>query len=100
GLRDDAAPAQVADVLAEKPERQLLGPLDRTVVGLIFARDQPKHRALAGTIGPDEPDLLARIDLERCVDEQDLAAVLLADRAERDHGPGSIASTRSVEAAS
>ncbi|HEX3473539.1 MAG TPA: hypothetical protein VHT91_00785 [Kofleriaceae bacterium] len=79
------APAQVADVLPEVAQGQLLRPLDRAVVGLVLAGDQPEHGGLAGAVGADQPDLLARVDLERGVDEQDLPTVLLADRAERDH---------------
>src|SRR6185503_781296 len=85
GLGEDRAPAQLPDILAEIAERQLARPLDRAVVGLVLAGDQPEHRGLARAVGPDQPDLLAGVDLERRVDEQDLPAVLLADRAERDH---------------
>ena len=61
------------------------------VVGGLLADDQAEHGGLAGAVGPDQPDLLAGIELERGLDEQDLPAVLLADVVERDHGPGILA---------
>ena len=91
GLGQDRPPAQLADVLAEVAQGQLARPLDPAVVGLFFPGDQAKHRGLAGAVGADQADLFARVDLERRIDEQDLSAVLLADRAERDHEGGSIA---------
>ena len=44
-----------------------------------------KSVVLPAPFGPDEADLLAGVELERGVDEQDLPAVLLADLRERDH---------------
>jgi hypothetical protein len=85
GLGEDRSPAQLADVLPEVAQRQLPRPLDRAVVGLLLAGDQPEHRGLARAVGPDQADLLAGVDLKRRIDEQDLSAVLLAHRAERDH---------------
>ena len=52
--------------------RQLARPLDGAVVGLLLAGDEAEDGGLAGAVGPDEPDLLAGVDLERRVDEQDL----------------------------
>ena len=61
-------------------------------VGLFLADDHPEERRLAGAVRPDEADLLAGIELERGVDEEDLPAVLLADVGERDHAePSSLA---------
>src|SRR5439155_192789 len=45
----------------------------------------PKERCLAGAVRADEADLLAGIELERGIDEEDLLAVLLADAGEGDH---------------
>ena len=87
GLREDRSAAQIADVLPKVAERELPGLFHDAVVGSILAGDQPKHRALAGAVGPDEPDLLARVDLERGIDEQDLAAELLGHLGKRDHAP-------------
>src|SRR5881227_1412807 len=67
----------VFHVLAEVADRQLLRDLDRAFVGLLFARDQPEQRRLAGSVRADEPDRLAGIELERGVDEENLSAVLL-----------------------
>ena len=44
---------------------QALGTIDLAVVGLLFARDQAKNGALARAVGPDEPDLLAVVQLEK-----------------------------------
>ena len=72
------------------PRRDLLGgngiaervdPEHRNGTGI--GPREPCHHAqrgrLAGTVGSDQPDLLAWIDLERGVDEQQLGAVLFAD---------------------
>ena len=45
-----------------------------------------KSVVLPEPFGPDEADLVARVQLERGVDEEDLAAVLLADARKRNHG--------------
>jgi hypothetical protein len=71
--------------LPEVTDRQLARLFDDPIIGTVLADDQPKHRALARTVRADQADLLARIDLKRRVDEQDLAAVLLGHRGERDH---------------
>jgi hypothetical protein len=88
GLGQDRPPAHVAGVLPEVAQGQLPRPLDVAVVGLLLADQQPEQRALAGAVGPHQPDLLARVDLERRLDEQHLSAVLLADVRERDHDGG------------
>ena len=65
--------------------RQLARPLDVAVVGELLAGDEAEDGGLAGAVGPDEADLLAGVDLERRVDEEDLRAVLLGDVGKRDH---------------
>ena len=56
----------------------------------------PEERRLAGAVRPDQPGLLARIELERGVDEEDLPPVLLADVGERDHAVGRTRRPRSI----
>jgi len=88
-LGQHAATAHVADVLAEVADGQPARPLDHALVRRLLAGHQAKQRGLAGAVGPDQPDLLAWIELERRIDEQDLGPVLLADGGERDHAaPG------------
>src|SRR5262245_21020290 len=47
-----------------------------------------EQSGLARAIRPDQSYLLARIELERSLDEQRLMSVPLADAGERDHEPG------------
>src|SRR5690606_2970751 len=83
-LCEDRAPAQLADILAEVADRQLAWLLDVAVVGSFLTYDQAKDGALAGAVGPDESDFLSGVDLKGGVDKQDLPAVLLGHRGERD----------------
>src|SRR4029077_10491351 len=54
-------------------------------VGLLLPGNHPEQRRLAGAVGADQADLLAGIQLERSLDEEDLLAVLLADVRKRNH---------------
>ena len=72
-------PAHLLDVLLEVADGELLRDGDVPFVGRFLADDHPEERGLAGPVGPDKTDLLARIELEGRVDEEDLPAVLLAD---------------------
>jgi hypothetical protein len=84
--RDRALARHLADVLAEVADRHAGFDRHLAVVGLLLARDHAEDRGLAGTIGPDQPHLLALLEAHRRVDEQDLMAVLLADVVETNHG--------------
>jgi len=61
------------------------GFFDHAVVGRVLADEQAKHRRFTGAVRTDQADLLAGIDLERGIDEQDLSAVLLGHLRKRDH---------------
>ena len=94
-LVDHRPPRHLLDVLPEVADRQLLRHRHVAVVGRFLADDHAEERGLAGAIRADEADLLARIELKRGVDEEHLAAVLLADAGERDHsGRTSVACER------
>ena len=54
------------------------------VIGLIAAGQDPHQRGLAGAVGADQPDPLARADLERQVHEDRIAAILPAQPLCRD----------------
>jgi protocatechuate 3,4-dioxygenase beta subunit len=54
-----------------------LGRSTLRLIGLLFAEHEPEDGGLAGAVGPDQPHLLARVELEGGVDEQDLGPVLL-----------------------
>ena len=84
-----AGEEQPDDGQIERPKKLTLGYF-RQDVGDLRGRTILAETC-AGAVGADQPDLLAGVDLERRLDEQDLAAVLLADRAERDHGGRPIA---------
>ena len=84
-LVEDAAAGHLLHVLAEVADRQPSRDGDVAFVGLLFADDHPEQRRLARAVRADEADFLARIELERGVDEENLPAVLLADVGERNH---------------
>ena len=84
-LVEHRAAGHLLDVLPEVADRQLLRHRHVPVVRHLLADDHPEERRLAGAVRPDEADLLARIELERGVDEENLPAVLLADARKRDH---------------
>ena len=79
GFVDDRAARHFFDVLAEVADDELFGNRNLAFVGGLLADDQAKQRRLAGSVGADEAHFLSRIELKGGVDEQDLAAVLLAD---------------------
>ena len=84
--RDRAHPRHFADILAEIADGH--AGIDRhlAIVGRFLAGDHAEKRCLAGTVRPDKSRLLSLLDAHRCVDEQDLMAVLLADVVETNHG--------------
>ena len=85
GFVEHRAARHLLDVLAEVADGQLLRHGDLALVGRLLADDHAEDRGLAGAVGPDQADLLAGIQLERGVDEEELLAVLLVDVRERDH---------------
>ena len=84
-LVEHRAARHLLDVLAEIADRQLLRDRHVAFVGDLLAGDQPEQRGLSGSVRADQADFLSRIELERGVDEEELAAVLLADAGQRDH---------------
>ena len=86
GLVEHRSAAHLLDVLAEVADRELLRDRHVALVWRLLADDHAEERGLAGAVRPDQAHLLARIDLEGGVDEENLPAVLLADVGERDHG--------------
>src|SRR6185295_9280576 len=85
GFVEDGASRHLLDVLPEVADGQLLRHRHVAFVRLFLARDQAEDRRLARAVGPDEADLLAGVELERGVDEENLASVLFADFRKRDH---------------
>src|SRR5215471_16608851 len=85
GFVQDRPSRHLFDVLTEVPDRQLLRHRHVALVRMLFAGDHAKERRLAGAVRPDEPDLLVGIQLERGVDEENLASVLFTDFGRRDH---------------
>ena len=84
-LVEHRAARHLLDVLPEVADGQLARDGDLAFVCRLLADDHPEERGLAGAVRADEAHLLAGIQLERGVDEQDLAAVLLVDARKRDH---------------
>ena len=90
GLLQHRSAAHLGRVLTEVTDGQLARDRDLPLVGGLLAQDQPEEGRLAGPVGPDEADPLARIELERGLQEQGLAAEVLGDSVEGDHGAGRI----------
>src|SRR5260221_3449247 len=63
------------------------------LVGGLLARDHPEERRLAGPVGTDEAHLLPLLERRGGLDEEDLAATLLADIVETNHSRARCAST-------
>jgi len=53
--------------------------------GLLLAADQPEHVVFPAPLGPTSPTFSPELIWNDRIDEQDLPAVLLGHRAERDH---------------
>ena len=85
GLVEHGAARHLLHVLAEVADGELPGDRDLALVGGLLAHDHAEEGRLARAVGPDEADLLARVELEGGVDEEDLPAVLLAEVGEGDH---------------
>src|SRR5713101_9415472 len=82
---EDGAARHFLDILAEVADGNLPRHGDGAFISRFLADDHAEERRLAGAVRPDQADLLARIELEGGVDEEDLLAVLLADVGEGDH---------------
>ena len=78
-LVEHGPPRHFLDVLPEVADREAPRHRHLAVVGLLFADQHAEDGRLAGPVRSDEPDLVARVQLERGVDEQDLTAVLLGE---------------------
>ncbi len=86
GLVQHGAARHLVHFLPEVADGELLREAHHAVVGMLLAHDHAEQRGLARAVGPHQPDLLARIELEGRVDEEHLLPVLLADIGKRDHG--------------
>src|SRR5437879_4914821 len=99
GLRDleRAADAEPRDAVGRQPGEVTAVEADGPRVGRVDARDRVDQGALAGAVGPDEPDDLARRDLEVHVAQRLEPAEVLgeAPHLEQAHGrPAAPGSTR------
>ena len=79
GLVQHRTPRHLFHILAEIADRQLLRHGNLALVRRFFAGYHAKERGFSGAVRADKPDLLAGVELEGSIDEQNLAAVLLAD---------------------
>ena len=83
--------------LAEVADGESLWNRHLAVVRRLLAHDHPEEGGLAGAVRADEPDLLAGVELEGRLDEEDLPPILLADVGERDHDRGAILSAAGAD---
>ena len=93
---EDRSTRHLLDVLPEVADGDLLRHRHVTLVRRLFPDDHPEERGLAGAVRADEPDLFTGVELERGIDKQDLAAVLLAHAGERNHTSNSPRPTRTA----
>ena len=71
---DDRPAAHLLDVLPEIADREALRDRDVALVRRLFSGDHPEERRLPGPVRAHEADLVARVQLERGIDKEDLAA--------------------------
>ncbi len=83
---DGALARHLANILAEIADGHAGIDRHQTIVWRLLSCDHSKQCGLAGTVWPDQPDLLALLDPHRGFDEQDLVAVLFRYVVESDHG--------------
>jgi len=86
GLGDRAPPLHLPHALAEVADGDAPVDGDLALVGLLLARDEPEERRLAGAVRPHEPHFLSAPQDGGGLQEEELAAVLLADGVESDQG--------------
>jgi enoyl-CoA hydratase/carnithine racemase len=65
------------NMLGEQSEVESARTHHIAAIGRLFAADQAKQSGLARAVAPDETDMLARIDLERCAAQHILGTVRL-----------------------
>src|SRR5215510_4630932 len=82
---EDRTSGHFLHVLAEISDRELLRNRDITLVRRLFADDHAEKRRLTGTVRADQANLFSGVELKRCIDEENLAAVLLTDAGKRNH---------------
>ncbi len=63
------------NVLGEQPQFQAARAHHFAAIRRGFIIDQAKDRRLAGAVAPDQPDVISRIDLQRCAAQNVLRAV-------------------------
>src|SRR6476620_7321979 len=95
-LVQNRASRHLLHVLAEVADRQLLRNRHLPFVRHLFARDHPEQSRLPCPIRANQADLLPWIELEGCVNEQDLPAVVLVDAGEGNHNRSSPRATRTA----
>ena len=71
---DQRAGRQLQDVLRQVADARAAGAGQLALVGLALAGEDAQERRLAGAVGADEPDALARLDGEADLVEDELAA--------------------------
>ena len=82
---EDGASGHFVNFLTKMSNGDFLRNRDHAVVSGLFAGDHAKERRFSGAIRSDEAGLLARIELERGFDEEDLPPVLLVNVRKRNH---------------
>jgi len=85
GLIEHRAALHLLHILTKVPDRELFRDRHFALVGSLLADNHAEKRGLARPIGANQSDLLARVQLKGCVDENQLPAILLMDIRKRDH---------------
>jgi hypothetical protein len=80
----DRSAFHLLNVLTEVPDGELLRNRNVAVVRGFLADDHAKDGGFAGAVGADKTHFLARVQLKRRFDENELATVLLVNVRKRD----------------
>ena len=84
-FRNSAAATHLAHVLAEVPDGDATIDRHLPLVRLLLPGDHAEQCRLAGAVRPHKPDLFPPVQSGRCLHEQELVAVLLADVVDANH---------------
>ena len=90
GLIQDGTTGHLFHILPKIPNGQLFWDRHFPFVGRFLSHDHAEQGGLARPVGTDQPHLVAGVELEIGVHEEDLPPVLLGNVRKGDHNPSMI----------
>src|ERR1700730_14197381 len=85
GFIEHRATRHFLNILAEITDRQTLWDRDFAFVGNFLAHNHAKERGLPCSVGANQTNLFAGVELKRRVNKNQLLAILLINIGKRDH---------------